>query len=214
MRKTLLFSFCCHLGIFSLFNFTFGAKLPKVNFVSISSLGAVLHPPDFTRFYLINNGKEKVVRHPLETLPLKKVNIQEDIAGSVYIKPQLTLAFNNVKPMFFPKPSLVPRVLRQSSSVVMLYPRLPQQFLLYFKDRQSVHVELMFSLVSRGHTKAIVMNRKISSGNLEADLFSKRYLGHYLFVQQSAFPQETWQTVKIDLSAREGSAERVFDDKY
>ena len=207
MKKTLLLSFCCHLGVFSLFNFTFGDKLPRANFASISFLGAVLNPPDFEKSYLINKGERRVFNRPPKTLPLQKVNIQEDATSSVYIKPQLALAFNSGKSIFPPKPSIIPPVFKQSPAVVMLYPRLPQHFLLYFKDRQSVHIELMFNLVSRGRAKAIIMNRKISSGNLEVDLLSKRYLGHYLFVQQAAFPQEVWQTVKIDLSAKEEGTE-------
>ena len=66
-----------------------------------------------------------------------------------------------------------------------------------------MHIELVFNLISQGNSKTIVMNRKISSGNLEADLLTKRYLGHYLFVQQGAYPADSWQTVKIDLSAKE-----------
>jgi len=202
MRKTLLLSFCCHLGVFSLFNFTFGDKLPRANFSSISFLGAILNPPDFKKAYFIDNQGQQLFNRPPKTFPPQEVNLQKNATSSVYIKPQLVLAFSSGKSISPPKSSIIPPVFKQSPSVVMLYPRLPQHFLLYFKDRQSVHIELVFNLFSRGRAKAIIMNRKISSGNLEVDLLSKRYLGHYLFVQQAAFPQETWQTVKIDLSAK------------
>jgi hypothetical protein len=203
MQKTLLLSFCCHLGVFSLFNFTFGNKLPRENFASISFLGAVLSPPDFQKTFLINKGKQQIFNRSLSVLSLQKVNREADTTSSVYIKPQLSLSLSSEKSVFLPKTSAMPPMVKLPPSVIMLYPRLPQHFLLYFKDRQSAHIELVFNLVSRGRTKAIIMKRKISSGNLEADLLSQRYLGHYLFVQQAAFPQDAWQTVKIDLSAKE-----------
>jgi len=48
-----------------------------------------------------------------------------------------------------------------------------------------------------------VIKRKISSGNLEVDLLTMRYIGHYLFIQQKRFTPNNWQTVKIDLSEKE-----------
>jgi hypothetical protein len=207
MRKTLLLSFCCHLGLFSLFNFTFGEKLPIINFAGVSFLGAILRPVDFQKTPLINKAGPQIFNRSLARAPLQKANIEEEAINSVYIKPQTIFSSSSEKSVFLPKASGMPPVLRPPSSVVMLYPRLPQHFLLYFKDRQSVHIELVFNLISRGRSKSIIMNRKISSGNLEADLLSKRYLGHYLFVQQAAYPADSWQTVKIDLSAKEDARE-------
>jgi hypothetical protein len=207
IRKTLLLSFCCHLGFFSLFNFTFGSKLPKAEFAGVSFLGALLSSPDFEGSHIANRAEPQVLKWSLKTLPLRKVTRQTEAVSSVYIKPQSILAHSSGKSVYPVKPSMMPPSLKQFPSVVMLYPRLPQHFLLYFKDRQSVHIELMFNLVSRGRAKAIITNRKISSGNLEVDLLSKRYLGHYLFVQQAAFPLGDWQTVKIDLSAKEDIGE-------
>lgn len=207
VRKTLLFSFCCHLGFFSLFNFTFGPKVPGREFVSVSFLGAVLSPADLRVPHALGKIESQVVKWPLKILPLAKVNRQADAFSPAYIKPQTTPVLGLEKPVFAIKSAIASPVLKQSPSVVMLYPRLPQHFLLYFKDRQSVHIEFMFNLVSRGRSKAVITNRKISSGNLEVDLLSKRYLGHYLFVQQAAFAPGAWQTVKIDLSAKENIAE-------
>ena len=207
MKKTLLLSFCCHLSIFSLFSFTFGEKLSRLNFPSVYFLGAILTAPDLETPRLINRQELQTVKQPLKILPLPRANRGQDLVSFGYIKPQPILAFGRGKPVFSPKTIGIPLVLDKSSSVVMLYPRLPQHFLLYFKDRQSVHIELVFSLVSRGRTKAIIVNRKISSGNLEVDLLSKRYLGHYLFVRQAAFPEDARQTVKIDLSAKESIME-------
>jgi hypothetical protein len=85
-------------------------------------------------------------------------------------------------------------------SSVMIHPLLPYQLQLYFKDRQSVHMELMFKIIPRPLGNHIVIKRKVSSGNLDADLLCCRYLGHYLFIQGARFAPNTWRTVKIDLS--------------
>jgi hypothetical protein len=89
---------------------------------------------------------------------------------------------------------------QQKESVLVFHPLLPYQLQLYFKDRQTVHIELMFNIISGRENKAIVVKRKISSGNLEADLLSLRYISHYLFIQRARFQPNNWQTVKIDLS--------------
>ena len=176
-------------------------------FTSVSFLGAVLSPVDFRVSHATAKTEPQVFKRPLKISPLVKVKRQADALSFAYIKPQRMLAFGLEKHVFPPKSSLVPPGLKESPSVVMLYPPLPQHFLLYFKDRQSVHIELMFNLTWRGSSRAVITNRKISSGNLEVDLLSKRYLDHYLFVQQGVFPAGAWQTVKIDLSAKENILE-------
>lgn len=84
----------------------------------------------------------------------------------------------------------------------MFYPRLPHYFNLYFRHRQAAHIELMFNISASATASSIIIKRKISSGNLEVDLLSIRYIGNYLFIEQSRFPHNTWQTVKIDLSTK------------
>ena len=73
---------------------------------------------------------------------------------------------------------------------------------LYFKDRQLAHIELAFNIISGQKINPVVVKRKISSGNLEADLLSMRYISHYLYIQQAAFPSDVWQEVKIELSPK------------
>jgi hypothetical protein len=92
--------------------------------------------------------------------------------------------------------------IRKKEAVIMFYPQLPYNFLIYFQDRQLVHIELMYNIISRDSANSIIIKRKISSGNLEVDLLSMRYIGHYLFIQQDAFAPNIWQTVKIDLSTK------------
>jgi len=76
-------------------------------------------------------------------------------------------------------------------------PKLPHHFLLYFKDRTSVHIELDYFLSEGG---IIETRRKISSGNLDADLLVWRYINHWLFLHRNQLPRNLWQTVKIDLT--------------
>lgn len=100
----------------------------------------------------------------------------------------------------FPCPAAPAVFRREGDSSVMIHPLLPFQLQLYFKDRQSVHLELMFKIIAAGTRRQILVRRKISSGNLEADLLCARYLGHYLFIEQARFVPNTWQSVRIDLS--------------
>ncbi|MGE5308057.1 MAG: hypothetical protein ACM3OC_03150 [Deltaproteobacteria bacterium] len=89
----------------------------------------------------------------------------------------------------------------KKDSVITIHPLLPYGLQLYFRDRQSAHLELMFMIyTNRPEKKFIIIKRKVSSGNLDADLLCSRYLGHYLFIQQERFATNTWQTVRIDLS--------------
>lgn len=86
---------------------------------------------------------------------------------------------------------------------IIFHPLLPFSFNIYFQDRQVAHVELMFKIISCGIRNSLLVKRKISSGNLDVDLLSMRYIGHYLFIKQNDFIPSEWQTVKIDLAAGE-----------
>ena len=83
---------------------------------------------------------------------------------------------------------------------ILFHPLLPYSFPLYFKDRQVAHVELLFKILQDKLRSYILVKRKISSGNLEVDLLSVRYISHYLFLRQAAFAPGAWQVVKVDLS--------------
>ena len=84
----------------------------------------------------------------------------------------------------------------------MFYPSFPEHLLLYFTDRQTVHIELQYNVSSNDPASTVWLKRKISSGNLEADLLAMRYLSHYLFIQRARLPTDSWQTVKIELSPK------------
>jgi hypothetical protein len=117
-----------------------------------------------------------------------------------YLKPPALLVTPCQKgPMKAIAVTALPR--RARPAAIVFHPVLPYSFSLYFKDRQVAHVELIYRLQPEGGQGSIAVKRKISSGNLEVDLLSMRYIRRYLFIQQAA--KNDWQTVKIDLSAKE-----------
>ena len=83
--------------------------------------------------------------------------------GGLHFKPQLTAALYNEKPAFMEN---IPNALfpaGRKDPTLIFHPLLPYSFLLYFKDRQVAHVELMFNIVSDGGRHSTVIKRKISS---------------------------------------------------
>ena len=87
---------------------------------------------------------------------------------------------------------------KNEDSSIMFYPPIPYHFLLYFKDRQTAHVEVAFYISPKG--KFVGIKRKISSGNPEVDLLIMRNLNHFLNLNKSNLALDSWQTVKVDLS--------------
>ncbi len=196
-RNTVVFSLLGHLTVFSLFSFSFGQRMPAANYAPVVFWGAILRSSD-----LVSRQQARLKLASPDTRLLDKVVKESPAVSNAYIKPAAALAFNTEKIPFIQKTSLAPFTGRRKEPVIMFYPHLPYHFLLYFQDRQAVHIEIMFNVLSREKANAVIIKRKISSGNLEADLFTLRYIGHYLFIQQSGFPKDNWQTVKIDLSTK------------
>ncbi len=87
---------------------------------------------------------------------------------------------------------------KKAASSIMFYPPMPYHFLLYFKDRQTAHMEVAFYISPEGRVSGL--KRKISSGNPEVDLLIMRNLTHFLNLCRTNFALDSWQTVKIDLS--------------
>ena len=129
---------------------------------------------------------------------LKPVPVQP-VSKDSYYKPPVAVSY-----IYERDPASIPaiptRIQSQAEPGFMLHPLLPYPFDLYFKDRQAVHIELEFSITQSGRRNLVSLRRKVSSGNLEADLLSMRYIGHYLFIQQARFMPARWQTVKIEFS--------------
>ena len=203
LKKTILISALGHLAMFSIFSFSFGNRLIKTDFAGVAFLGKILETSDLFsahqsfRKELINRQGHLMLA-AVSTPPLILNNAPQSTGWG---KPAVAIAFKTEKIAWVDKPaSRLP--VKIKSQVIMLYPHLPYSFLLYFKDRQAVHIELMFNIISNHETNYIALKRKISSGNLEADLLTRRYINHYLFIQQAGFSKNNWQSVKIDLSTK------------
>jgi len=215
-KKAITISLAGHLAFFGIFNFSFGNKIPLVSYNNVSFFGQVLPSSDL---------KERGERLILKALPDRfwgKLNHQlqkrseqdENKSGALPSFFNISILEYSKKPaeagLFSEKISFRAKLKppeaslkRKKEQVVMFYPRLPYQYLLFFKDRQRAHIEIEFSIASSTVPNSIMVKRKISSGNLEADLLTMRYISRYLSIEQKNFAADNWQTVKIDLSAKE-----------
>jgi len=205
LKKTIFISLLGHITVFSIFSFSFGPKIPRLNFSSVSFWGTIFYAkPDVMKNRVFNGSdiKEKFPR-PAAIVALSKANQEYTLVSRDYLKPSVKLTFNKEKISFKPRVEPTYAFFKKKEPVIMLYPALPYHFLLYFKDRQVVHIEFMFNITSLSIKNSIVIKRKISSGNLEVDLLSMRYIESYLFIQQMGFAPDNWQTVKIELSTKE-----------
>lgn len=203
LKKSIVISVCGHLALFSVFNLSFGKALFKLDCPTVNFWGQILPKSamvssassvNLIRGFLISSPNKLLVSQKVSSL---------SVTTQYHIKPQVILGNRQEKIDFIPKP-LSPSYfsLRRKESVVMLHPQLPYYFNLLFKDRETVHIELQFNIVMSKNRRYTVVKRKISSGNLEADLLSMRYIGHYLSIQNKKFFPNAWQTIKIDLSIR------------
>jgi len=215
-KKPLFISVISHITIFSLFVFSFGRKLSVSDYPGVTFRGAILKSYDFLNY---SSGAgivlKKIFPHPradgyaLIKKPLPALQLYEPGSRNFYYtasssKPQAELGAVPLKEVSVGAPAVKPASLSRKQPVVTFYPVLPYYFSVYFKDRETVHMELMFNIEHGDKGKSFIeVKRKISSGNLEVDLLSMHYISHYLFLQQARFPPDTWQTVKIDFSAKE-----------
>ncbi|HTY44959.1 MAG TPA: hypothetical protein VMD52_03095 [Patescibacteria group bacterium] len=202
-KKSVFISLLSHITLLGVFNLSFNPVLPKANYTAVSFWGSWL-PADFLRAPRVKPSSLKMLLPSPEpdTRLLRQPDQRMAGAYDYYVKPHAMPASLNADKISYVESlaSSAPPV--KKGAVLMFYPPLPHNFSLYFKDRQAVHIELMFRKASPADSKtnALIVKRKISSGNLEADLLTMRYLGRYLFMQQRNLPLDAWQTVKIELS--------------
>lgn len=207
-KKAIFFSLLGHMVVFSIFSLSFGRRIRRVDYAEIAFWGTILRNSELTLpvfQFKPRPGTQELGRYRLtQGYPQVKNDEARTIAFSptYYFKPATSLALNSDKMILVHNQVTPPSAAKEKKSPIMFYPHLPHHFLLYFKDRESVHIELVFNIISTGKTNSVTVKRKISSGNLEADLLAMRYISHYLFVQQAVFVPNKWQTVKIDLSAK------------
>lgn len=203
--KTVFISLIGHIAVFSIFSLSFGSSVTPLKYSSVTFWGQFLPNSQVT---------QPIARETVRQLSLRGTASQRRSRTELprpfgarndsyyYLKPQLILAFNTEKKVFINRPKTILPSSKRKEPVIIFHPLLPYSFLLYFKDRQTAHIELMFKIAPMGLRNSIAVKRKISSGNLEADLLTMRYIGHYLFIQQTGILANNWQTVKIDLSAK------------
>jgi hypothetical protein len=207
LKKTILLSIACHAALFFAFSVSFGKKLPVTQHAAISFLGQLLDKEEITAKpapqKMPKGAGSYALRAALQGSPSGLENSQflKQYFLDTPVKPNFTLETALRK-----SPASAPFfgegiVKNKREQVIMFYPHLPYHFLLYFKDRQTAHIELSFQSASASRPRSLTLKRKVSSGNLEADLLSMRYIGHYLFVQRPGVLPDKGQTVKIDLSS-------------
>jgi len=200
-KQAIFISLLGHITLFGMFSLSFGPKIPEVNFARVCFWGAILRSPDLMNNRNFDIGyKRGGFSGKSEIAVLDKINRENPLTSRDYLKPPVSLTFNQEKLVFVQKLLPISLTLTRKEPAIMFYPRLPYHFALYFKDRQTAHIELAFQVVSGNKRNSILIKRRISSGNLEADLLSMRYISRYLFIQQRGFTPNKWQTVKIDLS--------------
>jgi hypothetical protein len=202
-KKTLVFSLLGHLTVFGLFSFSFGSRLPRLEYQPITFWGQILGNTQVSSREVSAAIPRGLDFKKLDTSILEAKSKEPPLLTSALIKPPQPLIIDSQKQLFVESPQSAIFPLRREEPAVIFHPMLPYSFPLYFQDRQVAHVELMFKLESAGLQNSILVKRKISSGNLEVDLLVSRYIGHYLFVRQPSFQSGIWQTVKIDLSAND-----------
>lgn len=204
--KYLAISLLGHAVLFFMFSFSFGPKPSLIEYPVVNFRGSVLTDLDLKyfspahTFTLSPRGNIIDVRHKPAAAVAAKISEPGTFFAADSVKPAMPAGFKNDKPVFFEK-----AVLPESAKikpVIMFYPKLPPYFNIYFQDRQMVHIELLFNISGDRPATAITVKRKVSSGNLEADLLSIRYISQYLFIQRLRFRPDSWESVKIDLSTK------------
>jgi len=208
LKKTIIVSIIGHITVFSIFGLSFGNRIPRAEYNCVYFWGQFLRNSQVIQPITTGPGLRKPDKISSDSAFVSRYYFPAK-AGSRLIlsgrweKPSFILAFNSEKEPLAEKPTSRLFTPKGAEPSIIFHPLLPYGFSLYFNDRQVAHVELMFKMVSAGTRNSILIKRKISSGNLEVDLLTMRYIGHYLFIQQSSIFANNWQTVKIDLSAKD-----------
>ena len=202
-RKILGLSLLCHLAVFTLFSLSLNNKIPNINYTSFYFFGRLFTVPQIMSPQILKLENAKNLFFKSHDLPLlSKAERQPGISLHPSYRPMITSGFVTEKEglannfgMTFIEP-------KRREPKIIFHPVLPYGFSLYFNDRQVAHVELMFKVDPNDNPNYIKIKRKVSSGNLEVDLLTTRYIERYLFNRQIRFEPSNWQTVRIDLSGK------------
>ncbi|MBU1727490.1 MAG: hypothetical protein KJ880_07660 [Candidatus Omnitrophica bacterium] len=204
-KKTIFISVFGHIALFALISFSFGKMAAPGSYSAVYFWGQFLSNSQISKPVASVAVKSKELLPVIHELSdLRKAGTGADFAfGRYYSKPNSALILRIEKAPFFPEAPVAPPLVRSQDTSIIFHPVLPYGFMLYFQDRQVAHVELAYNIIPSGIRNSIVVKRKISSGNLEVDLLSMRYINRYLFMQQARITPNQWNSVKIDLSAKD-----------
>ena len=199
LRNAIFISLVGHFALFGLFSFSF-SKIPEASCRGIYFWGDFLAS--------VKNRRQIPFSGNITPIRLSRYNINIKVRDSLmglphpYSKPALPLALEQDKLSYRPAITGAYQAQDRKAGPLVFYPELPYYFSLYFQDRQVAHIELAFNIMTADGRSEVDIKRKISSGNLEADLLSMRYINHYLFIQKERFVPGVWQKVKIELEAK------------
>ena len=204
LRNAIGISLVGHLAFFGACAFSFGPRIPQGELAPVSYWGPLLSSSQVSAPSNIPLGLPRIsfARKSPDTSSLDKVRQGSPSELDWRLKPAFATTLQQQKQLFIDAPATLVVSPARRQPVITLHPLLPYGFNLYFQDRQVAHVELMYNIATDNEKSSVMIKRKISSGNLEVDLLVLRYISHYLFVQQASFNPNTWQSVKIDLSAK------------
>ncbi|MGA2775454.1 MAG: hypothetical protein ABSE81_05275 [Candidatus Omnitrophota bacterium] len=194
-KRILGLSLLFHFTLFSLFSFSLKGRITNFDYTSFYFFGRL-----FTPGSLIIQSNFKLVKpkssffHTISPEPL--------LPAPPYYRPALASGFLTEKESLPGSFNLAAVAPKRKPPEIIFHPVLPYGFPLYFNDRQVAHVELKFSIDDTDNPSYIKIKRSISSGNLEVDLLTMRYIQRHLFIERLKFKPASWQTVKIDLSER------------
>lgn len=205
LKKSIAISFFWHIVVFSIFSFSFGKRIFKIDYPSVYFWGVMLISASDTH-RSANTNIGKIAREKVDTLLASRPGPQRPLIFRYSLKkPPVSLRVDAEKASFTAPASALLPIPQKKKPVFEFYPLIPYHFTLYFRDRQVAHIELLFKINASGKMNSVAVKRKISSGNLETDLLVMRYINHYLFLQQAMFPADSWQEVKIDFSAKKNN---------
>jgi len=202
-RKILGLTLFCHLAVFSLFSLSLNSKIKNINYTSFFFLGKLFNGAQLMGFPNSKLENAKRIFFSDHDLPrISNIERRPDIALYSFYRPILTSGFVTEKEGLSNKFGLTFITPKRKEPEIIFYPVLPYGFSLYFNDRQVAHVELMFKVDTTDKPNYVKIKRKVSSGNLEVDLLTMRYIERYLLSRQVRFEPLNWQTVRINLSGK------------
>lgn len=202
LKSAVFISLLLHIVCFSGVELTFGKRYgleKNFEFTRIFFLGPILQEAEYypeSIQHADSSAGRLIARNLVNNLKPGSPETHGFVSSSIFFeKPPVLTLIDNKLVFFKPTPSMKAK---KEDTSIMFYPPMPYHFLLYFKDRQVVHMEAAFYISPEG--KIAGLKRRVSTGNPEVDLLIMRNLAHFLNLYKSNFTLNSRHTVKIDLS--------------